>query len=309
MRVLAVDLGGSHVTCGAVDDTLLLNSIEIPSDSSGRLSHLLPALAESLRHLSAATGGQFSGIGFGFCGLVDSAAGRVLSTNQKYADATTLDFAEWARQEFDLPLALENDARMALLGEQRAGAARGAKNIVMMTLGTGIGTAVMMEGRLMRGAHSQAGCLGGHFTVRPDGNLCSCGALGCFEAEASSYALPVVCSNWPGFTSSMLVDEETLNFRVLFRCANAGDRVACEIREHCSQIWNACGLSLVHAYDPEILIVGGGVLNGDYPVIDSMRRHIHQFSWTPWGKVDVVPAKLGSQAALFGAVGLFEARA
>src|SRR5450755_2775479 len=274
MKVLAVDVGGTHIACGAIEDKVLLARTSIVTDSRGTLADLLPILSKQLKRFRRERGGGFAGIGFGFCGLVDSRAGRIVSTNYKYPDATAIDLISWARAELALPLVLENDARMALLGERHSGAAQGSGDFAMMTLGTGIGTAAMIGGELLRGKHYQAGCLGGHFTVALEGRPCSCGARGCFEAEASTYALPDVCRTWPGFEESGLRDEATLDFKTLFRCADSGDAVASQIREHCVRVWAACALSLVHAYDPELLIVGGGVTKSSYPVLTSIQKHL-----------------------------------
>lgn len=305
-KALAIDLGGSHVACAAVAGDHLLETLSIEADSKGRLASLLPKLTEALRALTERHGNNFVGIAFGFCGLVDGRTGRVVSTNLKYSDAIEIDLAAWARQEFGLPLILENDARLALLGERHSGAAQGSDDVVMMTLGTGIGTAVVIGGRLLRGKHFQAGCLGGHFTVVPRGRFCSCGARGCFEAEASTYALPNVCRTWPGFQNSDLAKESKLDFAAVFHCANEGDQVSREIRERSVDIWSACALSLVHAYDPELLVVGGGVMRSDYPILALIRKHVESSAWTPWGKVRVEAATLGSNAALMGAVPLLE---
>jgi glucokinase len=305
-RALAVDLGGSHVACAAVAGKRCLETLTVETDSKGRLINLLPTLAVGLRALIERHGSNFAGIAFGFCGLVDSRTGRVLSTNHKYSDATEIDLPGWARREFGLPLILENDARLALLGERHSGVAQGYDDVVMMTLGTGIGTAVVMGGHLLRGKHSQAGCLGGHFTIISGGRLCSCGAQGCFEAEASTYALPDVCRTWPAFQASRLASATKLDFATLFRYAGEGDEVSREIRERSVHIWSACALSLVHAYDPELLIVGGGVIRSSYPTVAKIQQHVESYAWTPWGKVRVRAATLGSEAALMGAVPLFE---
>ena len=306
MRALAVDVGGTHVSCGAVDGRKLLEVITIETDSGGTLSALLQVIANALQQLIANHGAIFGGIAFGFCGLVDGAAGRIVSTNHKYSDATGLDLVAWAQDQFRLPLILENDSRMALLGERYSGAAQDSDDVVMMTLGTGIGTAVIMGGRLVRGKHFQAGCLGGHFTIVAGGRLCSCGARGCFEAEASTYALPEVCRGTAGFAASALAHEPRLDFPTLFRLAELGDTVATEIRSRCISIWAACALSLVHAYDPDLLILGGGVMRSSFPILEAVQEHVDSYAWTPWGKVRVCAAQLGSDAALLGAVPLFE---
>lgn len=279
----------------------MLESIRLEVDSQQGVRELLPTLGEVLHRLRERNAGHYAGLGLGFCGLVDSSARRVLATNGKFSDATDIDFPGWAASALGLPLVLENDARMALLGEWQAGSAENSGDVVMMTLGTGIGTAVLCGGRLLRGRHFQAGCLGGHFTVALNGRRCSCGAQGCFEAEASTYALRNIAREWPGFTLSRLAEQMSLDFETVFDCAERGDSVAIEIRDHCVGIWAACALSLVHAYDPELMVIGGGVLQNSYPLVKQLEDHVHAQAWTPWGKVEFRAASLGSDAALLGA--------
>jgi glucokinase len=307
VKALAVDLGGSHAACALVDDDRLVAASTVDTDGSRGLSGALPAIAGALRTLLASSGVDASacgGIAFGFCGLVDTTAHRVLSTNAKYDDAPALDLVAWARDALGLGLRLENDARLALLGERHAGAARGFDDVVMMTLGTGVGGAAMMEGRLVRGRHFQAGCLGGHLPARFDGLPCSCGAIGCVEAEASTAALPRLLAAWPGATGSTLATASPLDYRAVLAAARAGDAVATGIRDRSLQVWAAGAVGLVHAYDPEVVVVGGGVLAGGDEVLAAIADRVHHHAWTPWGRVTVRASALGASAALLGAVPL-----
>ena|SRR5271170_5065254 len=170
MVALSLDLGGSHIACGVVRDDELLGSASLDSELARSLESLLPSIAEVLRTLlkdRGMTAKECGGIAIGFPGIVDVRNGRILSTLKKYEDAIHLDLVRWAIEQFGLSLRIENDARMALLGEQYAGAVRGVQDIVMITLGTGIGGAAMMLGKLVRGAHAQAACLGGHASELP----------------------------------------------------------------------------------------------------------------------------------------------
>jgi glucokinase len=248
------------------------------------------------------------GLALSFCGLADSRTGRVVSTNQKYDDATSLDLPAWCKREFNLPFKIENDARMALLGEQFAGAARGFDDVVMITLGTGIGGAAMMNGQLVRGKHVQGGCLGGHLPVLFDGRQCTCGAIGCTEAEASGWALPLIAKEWPGFAQSKLAKEPEVNFRAVFTLATNGDGVAKGIRDRCIRVWAAGAVGLVHAYDPEVIVIGGGVMRSADVIIPVIQEHVVKHSWTPWGNVQVKSAELGNHAGLLGAVPLLSGR-
>jgi glucokinase len=199
---------------------------------------------------------------------------------------------------------MDNDARMALLGEHHAGSAQGSDDVVMMTLGTGIGSATMIRGRLLRGVHFQAGCLGGHLPVNFRGRLCSCGNIGCAEAEASGWSLPGVAREWPEYSGSALSNCDPLNFEYLFAQAEMGDRVAAEIRQHCLDVWAASAVALVHAYDPEVLVIGGGVMKSSRAILPAIQKHLNQYAWTAWGKPRVCAATLENNAALFGAIPL-----
>jgi glucokinase len=307
VRALAVDLGGSHAACALVEDHRILAATDVGTDGSQGLGGALPGIARALEGLLATAGVRAehcAGIAFGFCGLVDTSADRVLSTNAKYDDAPRLDLPGWARRSLGLPLRLENDARLALLGERLAGAARGFDDVVMMTLGTGVGGAAMMDGRLVRGRHFQAGCLGGHLPAHFDGRPCSCGAIGCVEAEASTAALPGLLREWPEGAGSVLADASPLDYRAVFAAARAGDAVAAGLRDRSLRVWAAGAVGLVHAYDPEVLVVGGGVMADGGAVLAAIADRVHHHAWTPWGRVEVRAAALGSRAALLGAVPL-----
>ncbi len=311
MKVLAVDFGGSHATCGLVADKRLLDHEEIPLQKTSSLAAVLPAVRDSLERLlqrNNLAAAECAGIAMGLPSLVDARTTRVLSTRSKYTDAEGIDLLRWSGEAFGIPVRVENDARMALLGESYAGAAAGCSNIVMMTLGTGIGGAVMIEGTLLRGKHSQAGNLGGHLMVLIGGRKCIvCGAEGCAEAEAAGWSLPLVAQEWPGISESALAPlAETLNFQQLFEAGDRGDRVAVEIRDRCLNVWGAAMLSLVHAYDPEVAVIGGGVVNRKDTIVPFIQKYLDEHGWTPWGQVQVKAAELKNNAALLGAVPLFQ---
>jgi glucokinase len=297
MKALAVDLGGSHAACALVEDSIILASKTLSVDRFRGLGPLLPRLGEALRSLLEHAGTAASscaGVAFSFCGLVDPRQGRIVSTNAKYDDAPALDLSAWARTELNLPLRLENDARTALLGERYAGAARGFDDLVMITLGTGIGGAAMMGGRLLRGKHFQAGCLRGHLGV------------GCMEAEASSWSLPLICREQPLYRDSVLARLPEVTYADLFRLALAGDHCARLVRDRSIEVWASGIVSLIHAYDPEVVVLGGGVMQSSEQILPPLERIVSERAWTPWGKVEIRKAALGSQASLLAAVPLFE---
>lgn len=309
MKALAVDLGGSHATCALVEDRSILESCVVSTDGAVGLGSALPRIGEAIQSLASHAGASITdhaGFAFGFCGLVDYTKNRIVATNGKYDDAPTLDMGEWCQTTFGIPLKMDNDARMALLGEWYAGAARGYEDVVMITLGTGIGGAAMVQGYLLRGKHSQAACLGGHLPVDFQGRKCTCGAIGCAEAEASTWSLPDVCQSTPGYEKSKLTDVGPITFEKLFCYADKGDKVAHRVCDRCLQVWGTLMVGLVHAYDPEVVVVGGGVMKSGARILPFLQSYVQRYAWTPWGKVNVRCAELGNHAALLGAVPLLQ---
>jgi glucokinase len=307
MKALAIDFGGTHATCGLVEDRTVLAYEYLDTERAKSLRTVLPRIGEILRALitnKSLTTNSMAGIAVGFAALVDSRGGRILSTNGKYSDAKDMDLVRWSHETFGLPLRIENDARMALLGESYGGAARGCGDVVMITLGTGIGGVAMIEGKLLRGKHAQAGCLGGHIPVLFTGRPCSCGAIGCAEAEASGWSLPLIVKDWPGASESTMSKYSDIGFKELFAEAIAGDKVAIAIRDRCLNVWAADAVGLVHAYDPELIVIGGGVMKSADVILPYIESYVQKYAWTPWGKVQVRAAELGNNAALLGAVPL-----
>jgi len=307
VKALAIDFGGTHATCGLVEDRALLAHETIDTDCAKSLRAVLPQIRDTCRDLIQARGlspHDIAGVAIGFAALVDSRANRILSTDGKYEDVKGIDLAKWIHENVGLVARIENDARMALLGESYAGVGRGFGDVVMMTLGTGIGGAAMIEGKLLHGKHAQAGCLGGHIPAVFNGRACACGAVGCAEAEASGWSLPLIVKAWPGATDSVLLRHSNVGFKELFEEAASGDQVAVAIRDRCLNVWAATAVGLVHAYDPEMIVVGGGVMKSANVIIPYIESYVHKYAWTPWGKVKVCAAELGNNAVLMGAVPL-----
>jgi glucokinase len=162
----------------------------------------------------------------------------------------------------------------------------------------------MIEGKLLRGKHAQAGCLGGHLPVLFNGRPCTCGGIGCAEAEASGWSLPGIVRDVPGFSESSLSTVPQIGFKDLFEEAGREDKVALAVRDRCLNIWAVDAAALIHAYDPEVIIIGGGVMESAKIIVPYIESYVHKYTWTPWGKVQIRPAQLANNAALIGSVPL-----
>lgn len=301
MTILACDLGGTRIKVGIVCDGRVLASTVEPVLVRNGLAPQLPVLAAAWRRLLAELGlvpADCAGIAVAFPSLVDVAAGRVLSHQGKYADAPEINLQAWARAEFGLPLAIDNDARLALIGEWQAGAGRGCDNLVMVTLGTGLGACAVIEGRVLRGRHGQAGVLGGHMTVCVGGRRCGCGNLGCAEAEASTAFLGEIAAAMPEYAGSPLARVAPLDYAAVFRHAAGGDACALALRARSLQVWSALVVNLIHVCDPERVVLGGGIMGSGAVILPAVREYVDRHAHTPWGRVEILPSLLGEKAAL-----------
>lgn len=303
MTVLACDAGGTRIKMGVVRDGRLLATEMIPADSHLGLAPALPRMRDALLALCRRASVEIAsclGLGIGFPALVNSREGRVINEYGKYRDAPGIDLRAWARETFNLPLSIDNDARVALLGEWRYGAGRGSDNLAIVTLGTGIGTAVILEGRLLRGPHFQAGNLCGHLIVTEHGNRCTCGVDGCVEAETGSASLAARARRLPGYAASPLAGQDPLAYSTVCECAARGDSVAAALLERSVNLWSALCVNMIHAFDLDRIVIGGGVVTNAGQVLEPIRSFVARHANTPWGRVEIVPAEQPDFMALLG---------
>ncbi|MBK1894514.1 ROK family protein [Chryseobacterium paridis] len=295
--IIAIDMGGTRIKIGIVHHDILLDSTAIDAHSGKGLRYRLPYIQEAIENLLKQQGLSLSdmgGLGIASPGIIDSHRKRVLCIDKKFGDAPDINLEEWCLQTFNLPFCIENDARSALVGESKYGNAKDHDNAVLMTLGTGIGSAAVIEGKLLRGKHFTAGILGGHSVINYKGSICNCGNKGCVETEASTWNL-VNIGKSEGLPASSVIDYE-----MIFNLAEKGNATALEIRNQSLQAWSACAVNLIHAYDPEILVLTGGIMASSSFIIPYLQQHIETYAWTPWGKVNIIEGKFPGTAALLG---------
>ena len=301
---MVMDLGGTKIKLGLVENGKILSVINADAQSQNGLGERLPVIKEMMNDLllqQSVSTNEIAGLGISIPGIVDSKQKKILSIDNKFNDAPDLDLSAWARETWHIELQLENDARAALTGEWQYGTGKGYDNVVLMTIGTGVGSSAVIEGKILRGKHYQAGVLGGHFTVNINGQKCNCGNYGCVEVEASTWNIERICKANESFAGSALAKELKIDFESIFRCAANEDQLAMQLRDQCLNVWSACAVNLIHAYDPEILIVSGGVMGSAGIIIPYLQNKINENAWTPWGKVKVCAAENINTAALLGA--------
>lgn len=309
MPVIAVDFGGTNIKMGIVEQGKVLISQHIPARSQDGIRNRLPeveaAVAQMLEALRI-TLADCQGVGIAIPGIVHFDKQYVISINKKYDDAVTVNFQQWSQEAFGLPIVMDNDMNCAILGETHYGCAVGVENAVSLSFGTGMGTAAVINGKLLRGKHFQAGCLGGHLTVDIDGPLCTCGNRGCVEAHAATWAIPMVARSREGFARSRLCKQPTIDYKSVMECAELGDEFSRELYGFLLKCWGAGIVNLIHAYDPETVILSGGLMKEKDKILPHLEAYVAQYAWTPWGKVNFLVAENPDDSVLMGLCYLHE---
>ncbi|MBK8501388.1 MAG: ROK family protein [Saprospiraceae bacterium] len=297
-----IDLGGTNIKIGIITNGEILATTHIEAEADHSMRERLPVIRKTVDLLlteNHITQPQLRGVGLSFPSIVDNLNKKILSRYVKFADADELDLNQWSLDCWGVPLALENDARAALVAEWQYGAGRGYNNIVQVTLGTGFGSGVLINGQLFRGAHHVGGNLGGHVMVNFTGSPCNCGAYGCMETEASGWVVHDKWKDHPMYTASRLAKEAEITYRNIFKWASEDD-LAKIILDHSLKAWSANVYNLVHNFDPEVVIMGGGIMMSGDLIVNHVQSFIDQYCWQPAGTVKVVRARHSEFAGMLG---------
>lgn len=301
MYTIGIDLGGTFVKIGLVESGKVLNFKVLPAHSEKGLRNNLPEIKDTINNLLYNSGVQITdlaGISLAFPGIVDVKHYQVLATNDKYDDACDLNLRLWCELNWGVPFYMDNDTRLATIGEWECGAAQGLNNVVMMTIGTGIGTGVVLDGRVLYGEHYQAGSLGGHFVIDYKGRKCSCGNVGCVEALSSSFFLPYIIKENPKLSASFRENADNYDFEKIFNWASHGDVDALIVRNECMDVWSAAIITYIHAYDPQVIVLGGGVMKSKDVILPYIRERVGKLAWRPSSVVKILASELGDNAAI-----------
>ncbi|NLV72531.1 MAG: ROK family protein [Actinobacteria bacterium] len=306
--VLGVDVGGTKVAAGPVDQagTQLAPPLVEASRTEDTATFLAGLELTLRRALDEFAGFSPKAVGLACAGTVDAQRGVVVgSPNLPLVDTPVAAMMEKALR---LRVVLENDANAAVLAETVAGAAMGFRHVVMLTLGTGVGGGILLDGRVYHGARGGAGELG-HMVVQKGGLVCACGGHGCLEMYASGPALIRYAAAWignserdPGGVLGDLFTRGLLTGEAVAKLAHEGHPGATEaVRE--LGVWLGAGLvSVSNIFDPEIIVVGGGVSALGEALLAPARDQVRVSAMPPAReKVLVVPARLGNSAGLVGA--------
>ena len=306
---VGIDLGGTNIKAGVVDsEGKLLNKLSIKTHAERSMEEIIHDMGTLAKDAIADAGlevADVEAIGIGSPGTPDNKEGLlVYSSNLPFNNAP---MRKLIREVIDLPVYIDNDANCAAMAEAVAGAAKGTKDSVTITLGTGVGAGVIVNGRIYSG-FNQAGSEFGHTVLVSGGIQCKCGRKGCFEQYASATALARMTEEAakanPDSVMNRLIEETGhSNAKIAFVAQREGDKVADEVIDKYTD-YLADGLAnAINTFMPEVLVVGGGVCNEGDPLLIPMREKTMSRPYFGPGvpKTEVRLAQMGNDAGIVGA--------
>lgn len=303
---LGIDIGGTNIKLGIVSSSgrVLARGLiptlpgNTPWEEFSRIRQMLPFLSSA--------GGRIAGVGIGCAGLVDASRG-ILISSPNLPKWRNVPLRTIARRTFGVPAVVDNDASAAAYGEFIVGAGKGYSHFICITLGTGVGGGIIVDGAPVRGIKNFAGELG-HMTIDREGPRCSCGNRGCLEAFIGTRGLlrsareKLKKRNGRILGSKIPARSRKLTPRAITNAALSGDRVAAAVLEEAAAALG-CGIaSLVNIFNPEVVAIGGGVSGAFDFMKKRVEREVYERSYVaPSSRIVLTRAHLGNDASTVGA--------
>ena len=314
---LGIDLGGINIAVGLVDENgKILRKDSVPTGKLRKAEEIITDMASLCKKVTEDAGFKMEdvkAIGIGSPGTPDVKEKRIIYTNNIVNFVDVHIEKELQKYFPDMPVFLENDANAAAFGEKMAGAAKGLSDVIVVTLGTGVGGGIMIDGKIYAG-FNHAGAELGHMIIKYDGKECTCGRRGCIEAYASVTALIEQTKEMMEMHPESKMHEIAkksgeVNGRTSFDAAKMGDSAALEVVKQYAE-YVGMGISdFINIFQPEAVVVGGGISKeGDYlldPVREYVSRNTYGCSIMNIKKTKIVAAKLGNDAGIIGAAMLW----
>lgn len=304
--VLAADLGGTNLRMAAIDreGTILYRTRrETPRDDSvDKIVRAILECADECRENSF--GSNIKAISAAVPGAVDAARG-VIITAPNLPALNDFPIVAWLEKALGFEAILENDANAAAIGENWLGASKNYKNSIFLTLGTGVGGGIIIDGKILRGAGGMAGEIG-HVSVEAGGAPCRCGSRGCIEQYASASAIVRLTGELAArFPESILQNNKNLQASDVFQAGTGGDRLALEVFRQMGFYLGVAVTTLLNVLNPEIVVIGGGASAGWDLFMPQTCETIRQRAYGGWREqVRIVRGKLGDDAGILGAARL-----
>jgi glucokinase len=302
--VIACDLGGTNFRIAAIDsEGNILNRLKAETPKAESADKIVAALVEAVEksHDEVREIGTVKAFAAAVPATINAEKGIIL----KAPNVPALDnfpFAKALSEKLNLPVILENDANAAAIGEQAFGVARGFQNAVAVTLGTGVGGGIIINGQILRGADGTAGEIG-HICVEPFGVRCGCGSYGCVEQYSSATAVVRIAKELRNqYSKSVLSGNTRLTSEDIYNAGTEGDILALEVFRKMGFYLGIALADLVNVLNPEVIVIGGGASAGWDLFIDHVREEIKKRAFRePAERAKLVRAQLGDDAGILGA--------
>lgn len=313
---IGIDVGGTNVKIALVDDNgKIIYSNSVPTYAKMGYEYTVNNIKQAIKDLMKETNttpSDIEGIGFDFPGQVDCKTG-VVKLAPNIPGWVNVPIAQMIEDEFHIPTRIDNDVRCAALGELKFGAGRGCENFICITVGTGIGSGIVINGKVVRGATNAAGELG-HIKLQMNGGpICGCGDTGCLEAFASGPAIVAMAQEYikggksTKFREMAAAEGGEITPYMVAKAAEEGDPVAKRIFEIVGEYIGIGLTSVINLLNPERVIIGGGVAESGELLLRPIRKTIKERAMVVAGNaVEIVPAQLGNSAGVIGASMLIE---
>ena len=318
---MGIDLGGTNIAAGVMptDGTreiamrMVQTHAEEGSDAVvNRIAALIEDVIAQTQLETGAERSDFLGVGIGSPGPLDRARGVVIVTpNLGWRDFPLRDEVS---KRVNLPATLDNDANCATIGEWWCGAAKGGRNVVGLTIGTGIGGGLILDGKLYHGASDAAGEIG-HTTIDSTGRRCKCGNYGCLEAYTSGPAIAERAREvLEGDDDSLLPamvdgDLSRITAQTVFEASKRGDRVALDVVRDTAHFLGVGISNLINIFNPDTFVIAGGVTQAGDLLFDPLRAEVRRRAFRPSVEAcRIVPGALPLSAGVVGAVATFRAQ-
>jgi glucokinase len=308
---IGVDLGGTNIKFGIVSERgKILRKGLLPAQADrGRkaiLNNMNKAVRESLA-FAREKKIKVKGIGVGSPGTVNLNSGKIEGSCPNLPQMVNVNLKRWLSRSFKFPIYVDNDANVMALAESKFGAAKGYKDALCLTLGTGIGGGIILDGKLFHGSNF-AGAEFGHMTICYNGRKCNCGGIGCLEMYASAPAM-VRDAKWRLRRSRESIirkliqeDQSKITTEVVFEAERRGDVLASEVVKQACAYLGAGIASAVNLLNPQVVVIGGGVSEGGQSFIRRIEKEVKKRAFPSATKnLKAVKAKLGNDAGFIGA--------
>ena len=319
--IVGVDLGGTNIVVGAMSDdgTQQYGMHSQPTAANegergviARMAQMVETTITTTMRETGAVRSDFKGVGIGAPGPLDRERGLVLLTPN--LGWTNVPLRDRMSELTGLPASLDNDANCATYGEWWIGAARGARNVIGVTIGTGIGGGVIIDGKLFHGASDVAGEIG-HTTIDQTGRRCGCGNYGCLEAYASGPAIAERAREALAYDQVSILPElvdgdlTRITAQTVYDAASQGDAIAREVVRDTARFLGTGIANLLNILNPDVVVIAGGVTQAGEALFTPLRAEVRRRAFKP--AVDacrIVPGELPGTAGVVGAVATFRAQ-